>query len=77
MMDDRDHETRITLLEHDLCAIKRDITLIRDALIGNGQPGIKLEMDRIKRQQQLIWWAVSGVGSTVMGLLGYTLRGWL
>lgn len=74
-MAEKELDTRVALLEHDLCEIKDNVKQIRQAIIGNGSPGMRIEIDRLKRQQTLIWWAISSVGSGLMGLVGYIIRG--
>ena len=74
-MTEPQFETRLSILEHDMSQIKESLYRIECAIVGNGAPGIKIELDRLKRQQSLLWWAVSSVGSGVMGIVGYMLRG--
>jgi len=74
-MTEPQFETRLSILEHDMSQIKESLSRIECAIVGNGAPGIKIELDRLKRQQSLLWWAVSSVGSGVMGIVGYMLRG--
>ena len=74
-MTEPQFETRLSILEHDMSQIKESLSRIECAIVGNGSPGIKVELDRLKRQQSLLWWAVSSVGSGVMVTVGYMLRG--
>ncbi len=74
MTQECDKETRIAIVEHDMSEIKADIKTILEAVMGNGKPGLRTQVDRLEQAQARIWWAVSGVGASVTGIAGYILK---
>lgn len=77
MEHDCHQATRIALMERDCMEIKDDLKAILEAVVGNGKPGLKMEVDRLKQQQSRLWWVLSGVGSSVLGVIGYIIRGYV
>lgn len=67
-------DDRLVRLETILLAVKEDTDHIRDALFGNGQPGIKVRLDRLEQDANRRRWQVHTVSAAVIGAVGMYLR---
>lgn len=72
---------KVVQLSEDNATIKSEIRHLTTnvdkvvhSIVGNGQPGLSLRMDRLEQRQKVrekvVWWFTTTIGSIVLGGLG-------
>jgi len=70
---EKDHGTRLALLERSIPNIETNVSAILKLLKGNGEgltTTVALNKDRIKR----IWWWLGGVSLSILGTAFWVIR---
>ena len=73
-MDNNQRDEKITETHTAVTLLVKEIKEVRSTLYGNGQPGIKIDVDRLKNFKKVSCWffgAMTLAGMTVVGKLIY------
>lgn len=72
-------KTRLALIERDYTQMAKQISEMHEAIVGNGKPGLKTDMELQKTDTGRLWKAFYGlagiVGTAVLFFGGYLIRG--
>ncbi len=52
----------------------KDIKQIKEAILGNGQAGLKTEMALTKQSVARIWWWLGGISMAILGSAAWIIR---
>ena len=70
-----DQTERIAVIETRVREISGDTKQMLQILKGNGKPGLCTEVALLKQKQGLMWACMGSVGTGVIGVIGYLIKG--
>jgi hypothetical protein len=69
------HEIDFALIHKDIGLIQADIATIKDAIIGNGKPGIKTDIALLKSHSLRLYSWLAIITVFLLSIAGYALKG--
>ena len=65
---------RIEHIKDDIDDVKTDVKEIKEAIVGNSQPGLKTEVALTKQSLKRAWWFLSSIAIVILTSAAWIIR---
>lgn len=63
-----------TILRDVLVEVRKDVDKHDEAIYGNGKPGLKTVVERLKEAEERRTWTIRAIGAAVIGLIANFIK---